>query len=189
MSGERLTDRQNGGLEKRTWILVAVICAILLGVSAIMFVPIKKAADETLPAMMVEQESAEIHSTTLTLRGTWGQQRMGKAAMTFQGVVGTAALDYTLWDGMDELDFTLSGEGQEYGLLGGFFYNHFYTEGHGEGYGWLFTDQDRSCYILVTGLFDDDKEYTIAAPASNAEEARAICEKLGVYQDRFARVS
>ena len=112
MSGERLTDHQNGGLEKRTWILVAVICAILLGVSAIMFVPIKKAADETLPAMMVEQESAEIHSTTLTLRGTWGQQRMGKAAMTFQGVVGTAALDYTLWDGMDELDFTLSGEGR-----------------------------------------------------------------------------
>ena len=47
MSGERLTDRQNGGLEKRTWILVAVICAILLGVSAIMFVPIKKAADES----------------------------------------------------------------------------------------------------------------------------------------------
>ena len=114
---------------------------------------------------------------------------MGKAAMTFQGVVGTAALDYTLWDGMDELDFTLSGEGREYGLLGGFFYNHFYTEDHGEGYGWLFTDHDRSCYILVTGLFDDDKEYTIAAPASNAEEARAICEKLGVYQDRFARVS
>ena len=139
--------------------------------------------------MMVEQESTEIHSTTLTLRGTWGQQRMGKAAMTFQGVVGTAALDYTLWDGMDELDFTLSGEGREYGLLGGFFYNHFYTEDHGEGYGWLFTDHDRSCYILVTGLFDDDKEYTIAAPASNAEEARAICEKLGVYQDRFARVS
>lgn len=189
MSGERLTDHQNGGLEKRTWILVAVICAILLGVSAIMFVPVKKAVDETLPAMMVEQESAEIHSTTLTLRGTWGQQRMGKAAMTFQGVVGTAALDYTLWDGMDELDFTLSGEGREYGLLGGFFYNHFYTEGHGEGYGWLFTDHDRSCYILVAGLFDDDKEYTIAAPASNAEEARAICEKLGVYQDRFARVS
>ena len=90
---------------------------------------------------------------------------------------------------MDELDFTLSGEGREYGLLGGFFYNHFYTEGHGEGYGWLFTDHDRSCYILVTGLFDDDKEYTIAAPASNAEEALAICEKLGVYQDRFARVS
>ena len=175
MSGERLTDHQNGGLEKRTWILVAVICAILLGVSAIMFVPVKKAVDETLPAMMVEQESAEIHSTTLTLRGTWGQQRMGKAAMTFQGVVGTAALDYTLWDGMDELDFTLSGEGREYGLLG--------------GYGWLFTDHDRSCYILVTGLFDDDKEYTIAAPASNVEEARAICEKLGVYQDRFARVS
>ena len=86
MSGERLTDHQNGGLEKRTWILVTVICAILLGVSAIMFVPVKKAADETLPAMMVEQESAEIHSTTLTLRGTWGQQRMGKAAMTFQGV-------------------------------------------------------------------------------------------------------
>ena len=26
MSGERLTDHQNGGLEKRTWILVAVIC-------------------------------------------------------------------------------------------------------------------------------------------------------------------
>ena len=68
MSGERLTDHQNGGLEKRTWILVAVICAILLGVSAIMFVPVKKAVDETLPAMMVEQESAEIHSTTLTLR-------------------------------------------------------------------------------------------------------------------------
>ena len=62
MSGERLTDRQNGGLEKRTWILVAVICAILLGVSAIMFVPIKKAADETLPALMVEQESSEINS-------------------------------------------------------------------------------------------------------------------------------
>lgn len=62
MSGERLTDRQNGGLEKRTWILVAVICAILLGVSAIMFVPIKKAADETRPPMMVEQESAEVHS-------------------------------------------------------------------------------------------------------------------------------
>ena len=51
------------------------------------------------------------------------------------------------------------------------------------------TDHDRSCYILVTGLFDDDKEYTIAAPASNVEEARAICEKLGGYQDRFARVS
>lgn len=105
MSGERLTDHQNGGLEKRTWILVAVICAILLGVSAIMFVPIKKAADETLPAMMVEQESAEIHSTTLTLRGTWGQQRMGKAAMTFQGVgvlprwtipCGTAWMSWTL---------------------------------------------------------------------------------------------
>ena len=135
MSGERLTDRQNGGLEKRTWILVAVICAILLGVSAIMFVPIKKAADETLPAMMVEQESAEIHSTTLTLRGTWGQQRMGKAAMTFQGVVGTAALDYTLWDGMDELDFTLSGEGREYGLLGGFFYNHFIPKTTGRAMG------------------------------------------------------
>lgn len=187
MSGERLTDHQNGGLEKRTWILVAVICAILLGVSAIMFVPVKSRMNETLPAVMLDHESGEMQVTTLTLDGTWGQQRMGKAAMTYKGIVGTAALDYTLWDGMDELDFTLSGEGREYGLLGGFFYNHFYTEGHGEGYGWLFTDHDRSCYILVTGLFDDDKEYIIAAPASSMEEARAICEKLDTYKDSFGK--
>ena len=187
MSGERLTDHQNGGLEKRTWILVAVICAILLGVSAIMFVPIKKAADETLPAMMVEQESAEIHSTTLTLRGTWGQQRMGKAAMTFQGVVGTAALDYTLWDGMDEQSLLLNESADGRHLIGGFFYNHFYSEDHEEGYGWLITDRERSCYLLVTGPLenDSDEEYIIAAPAGSVEEARAICEALGAYPDLF----
>lgn len=187
MSGERLTDHQNGGLEKRTWILVAVICAILLGVSAIMFVPVKKAVDETLPAMMVEQESAEIHSTTLTLRGTWGQQRMGKAAMTFQGVVGTAALDYTLWDGMDEQSLLLNESADGRHLIGGFFYNHFHSEDHEEGYGWLITDRERSCYLLVTGPLesDSDEEYVIAAPAGSVEEARAVCEKLGRYTELF----
>lgn len=187
MSGERLTDHQNGGLEKRTWILVAVICAILLGVSAIMFVPIKKAADETLPAMIVEQESSEIHSTTLTLRGTWGQQRMGKAAMTFQGVVGTAALEDTLWDGMDAFDILLNESADGRHLIGGFFYNHFYSEDHEEGYGWLITDRERSCYLLVTGPLenDSDEEYIIAAPASSVEEARAVCEALGAYPDPF----
>ena len=187
MSGERLPDRSDGGLEKRTWILVAVICAILLGVSAVMFIPVKSKMNETLPAVMLDRDTGEVQVTTLTLNGTWGQQRMGKAAMTYKGLVGTAALDYTLWDGMDELNFTLSGEGREYGLLGGFFYNHFYTESHEEGYGWLFTDHDRSCYILVTGLLDDDKEYIITAPASNEKEAQVICEKLGSYENSFGK--
>lgn len=189
MSGERLTDR-SGGTEKRIWILVAVICAILLGVSAVMFVPVKSKMNETLPAMMFSRKSGETQATTLTLNGTWGQQRMGKSAMTYEGVVGTAALDDTLWDGMDPLDFTLNTDTQGNHLIGGFFYNHYYTENHEEGYGWLFTDRERSCYLLVTGpLADDnnseDEEYIIAAPAANAAEAEAICEKLEAYTGLF----
>ena len=116
---------------------------------------------------------------------------MGKAAMTFQGVVGTAALDYTPC-GTAWMSWTFTPERRRPGVrpVGWVLLQPLlYRRPRGEGYGWLFTDHDRSCYILVTGLFDDDKEYTIAAPASNVEEARAICEKLGVYQDRFARVS
>ncbi len=58
MNGERLTDRP-GGLEKRTWILAAVICAVLLGVSAVMFITVKSKMNETLPAVMLSRESGE----------------------------------------------------------------------------------------------------------------------------------
>ena len=85
MNGERLTDRP-GGLEKRTWILAAVICAVLLGVSAVMFIPVKSKMNETLPAVMLSRESGETQVTTLTLNGTWAQQRMGKSAMTYKGL-------------------------------------------------------------------------------------------------------
>ena len=189
MSGERLPDRSSGGLEKRTWILVAVICAVLLGVSAVMFIPVKSKMNETLPAVMLSRESGEMQATTLTLNGTWGQQRMGKSSMTFKGIVGTAALEDTLWDGMDPIDTLLNESAGGSHLIGGFFYNHFYTESRREGYGWLITDRERSCYLLVTGPLenDSDEEYIIAAPANSMEEARAICEKLGAYKDSFVK--
>lgn len=190
MSGERLPDRSSGGLEKRTWILVAVICAVLLGVSAVMFIPVKSKMNETLPAVMLSRESGEMQATTLTLNGTWGQQRMGKSSMTFKGIVGTAALEDTLWDGMDPIDILLNESAGGSHLIGGFFYNHFYTESRREGYGWLITDRERSCYLLVTGPLenDSDEEYIIAAPANSMEEARVICEKLGTYKDSFIKV-
>ena len=190
MSGERLPDRSSGGgPEKRTWILVAVICAILLGVSAVMFVPVKTNVNETLSAVILDCESGEAQVTTLTLDGTWGQQRMGKSAMTYKGIVGTAALEDTLWDGMDTLDALLNESADGGYLIGGFFYNHFHSEDHKEGYGWLITDRERSCYLLVTGPLEDNstKEYIIAAPASSMEEARAICEKLDAYTDSFGK--
>lgn len=189
MSGERLPDRSSGGLEKRTWILVAVICAVLLGVSAVMFIPVKSKMNETLPAVMLSRESGEMQATTLTLNGTWGQQRMGKSSMTFKGIVGTAALEDTLWDGMDPIDTLLNESAGGSHLIGGFFYNHFYTESRRDGYGWLITDRERSCYLLVTGPLenDSDEEYIIAAPANSMEEARVICEKLGAYKDSFIK--
>ena len=190
MSGERLPDRSSGGLEKRTWILVAVICAVLLGVSAVMFIPVKSKMNETLPAVMLSCESGETQVTTLTLNGTWAQQRMGKSAMTFKGIVGTAALEDTLWDGMDPIDTLLIESADGNHLIGGFFYNHFHSEDHEEGYGWLITDRERSCWLLVTGPLDENnsgKEYIIAAPANSMEEARAICEKLGAYKDSFIK--
>lgn len=190
MSGERLPDRSSGGLEKRTWILVAVICAVLLGVSAVMFIPVKSKMNETLPAVMLDRESGETQVTTLTLNGTWAQQRMGKSSMTFKGIVGTAALEDTLWDGMDPIDTLLNESADSRHLIGGFFYNHFYSEDHEEGYGWLITDRERSCWLLVTGSLDENnsgKEYIIAAPANSMEEARAICEKLGAYKDSFIK--
>lgn len=190
MNGERLTDRSSGGLEKRTWILVAVICAVLLGVSAVMFIPVKSKMNETLPAVMLDRESGEMQATTLTLNGTWAQQRMGKSSMTFKGIVGTAALEDTLWDGMDPIDTLLNESADGRHLIGGFFYNHFYSEDHEEGYGWLITDRERSCWLLVTGPLDENnsgKEYIIAAPANSMEEARAICEKLGAYKDSFIK--
>lgn len=189
MNGERLTDRP-GGLEKRTWILVAVICAVLLGVSAVMFIPVKSKMNETLPAVMLDRESGETQVTTLTLNGTWAQQRMGKSSMTFKGIVGTAALEDTLWDGMDPIDTLLNESADSRHLIGGFFYNHFYSEDHEEGYGWLITDRERSCWLLVTGSLDENnsgKEYIIAAPANSMEEARVICEKLGAYKDSFIK--
>lgn len=186
MNGERLTDRP-GGLEKRTWILAAVICAVLLGVSAVMFIPVKSKMNETLPAVMLSRESGETQVTTLTLNGTWAQQRMGKSAMTFKGIAGTAALEDTLWDGMDEQSLLLNESADGRHLIGGFFYNHFHSEDHEEGYGWLITDRERSCYLLVTGPLesDSDEEYIIAAPAGSVEEARAVCEALGAYPDLF----
>ena len=190
MSGERLPDRSSGGLEKRTWILVAVICAVLLGVSAVMLIPVKSKMNETLPAVMLDCESGEMQATTLTLNGTWGQQRMGKSAMTYKGIVGTAALEDTLWDGMDPIDTLLNESADGNHLIGGFFYNHFHSEDHEEGYGWLITDRERSCWLLVTGPLDENnsgKEYIIAAPANSMEEARAICEKLGAYKDSFIK--
>ena len=190
MSGERLPDRSSGGLEKRTWILVAVICAVLLGVSAVMFIPVKSKMNETLPAVMLSRESGELQATTLTLNGTWGQQRMGKSSMTFKGIVGTAALEDTLWDGMDPIDTLLNESADGSHLIGGFFYNHFHSEDHEEGYGWLITDRERSCYLLVTGPLDENnsgKEYIIAAPANSMEEARAICEKLSAYKGSFIK--
>lgn len=188
MSGERLPDRTGGGMEKKTWILAAVICAVLLGVSAVMFIPVKEKTDETLPAVMQIHGSDEVNTTTLTVNGTWSKQRMGKSAMTYRGIVGSAALGYTLYDGMDDLNVLLTEDLSEGCLMGGFFYNHFYS-GQEEGYGWLYTDRERSCYLLVTGLLTDSNdgdEYLIAAPAANAAEARAICEKLGVYPNSFA---
>ena len=77
-----------------------------------MFIPVKSKMDETF-AVMLSRESGEMQATTLTLNGTWGQQRMGKSSMTFKGIVGTAALEDTLWDGMDPIDTLLNGGAAE----------------------------------------------------------------------------
>ena len=86
-------------------------------------------------------------------------------------------LEYTHKEDTWDLDFKVMDDASGDHLSGGLFYN----SGSGfDGDGWLYTNKEHDGYVLVTSRFDEQDNYMVIAPAETEEEARHICDVLGL---------
>lgn len=167
-------------MKKGFKIAIGMGCLLLLVVLGGLFVPVKTSANVTVPAMILRD--GQLESTGLSIDGTWKHPLANASEQTFSGAIVVDSLEYTHKENTWELDFQLTNDMYDdfYGdyLTGGFFYNE---TGRFTGYGWLYTDEDHDVYVLVTNRNDSQNEdYIVIAPAESEEEARKICDKIGL---------
>lgn len=164
---------------KRRTVFIGIACLAVVMVLVYLFVPRHTQSSVTQPAMIFQRGESDGERTALTIDGTWTHSRAIPSRQSFTGAIQVEALEYTHKENSWELDFRIfpnTAALPEGYLMGGIFYN---STGRFEGHGWLYTDPNHDCYVLVTNRFDSETEdWVVIAPAETEEEARAICNAM-----------
>ena len=167
-------------MKKKSIVGISVICASLFVVCVCVFVPVKKSEDITVPAIIFSDDKLETDITNLSIEGIWNRSIANPSHQSFAGVIQVDALNYTHKESGWNLDFQITNDMSDDCLSGGFFYNSNFNSDF-TGYGWLYTDKNHTYYILVTNKYDSlTEDYIVIAPAETKEEARNICNILGL---------
>lgn len=161
---------------KKKHILLICVGLLIAGIS--LFVPIKTSNRITVPAMILCD--GKLENTNLSIVGTWTHSIAISSRQSFSGTIQVDCLDYTHQENGWKLDFQMINDSSDNYLTGGFFYNS-NSDFHFTGYGWLYTDKNHDYHVLVTNQFDrQNEDYVVVAPAETEEEARAICDIMGL---------
>lgn len=163
-------------MKSKKRIIGIAVCVCLLIAALCLFVPIRTKERVTLPAVVIHDGNSE--HTTLTIDGTWTHTLAAPSRQSFAGKLQVDLLAYTHRADTWDLDFKVMDDASGDHLSGGLFYNS--GSGLG-GDGWLYTSKEHDGYVLVTSRFDEqDDDYIVIAPAETEEEARHICDALGL---------
>lgn len=165
-------------MKSKKRIIGIAVCVCLLIAALCLFVPIRTKERVTLPAVVIRSGDSQAEHTTLTIDGTWTHTLAAPSRQSFAGKLQVDLLAYTHRADTWDLDFKVMDDASGDHLSGGLFYNS--GSGLG-GDGWLYTSKEHDGYVLVTSRFDEqDDDYIVIAPAETEEEARHICDALGL---------
>lgn len=164
-------------MKKKVLFVSAIILCLIIAITYL-FIPIKAKESITLPAIIICGENLQVENTNLTIDGTWTRSMITSPRQSFAGKIQVEMLDYTHKEDGWDLNFQVSDEASINYLSGGFFYN---SSSNLPGYGWLYTDKEHDHYVLVTTHFNNQSDdYIVIAPAETEEEAKHICNIMGL---------
>lgn len=161
------------------WVLVAAVIALL-------FIPMHKDLYIESPAIMINIKTEEITETTIVFDGEWVWKNIWPFGKKYEGKIIVEALEYTnMKDGfLSDVRFIKQRfAGEEKTIkYAGFFYN---SPGNVDGHVTVFTDTDMKMFYIHTSpsspdYIENDEYYVVIAPAESIEEAKEVCEKLGI---------
>ena len=152
--------------------LVIALSLLLVGfvVLLALMIPRIEKVDQQYSALLISRETGEIKDTTVTVNGEWKSRRIGKAKLEFTGRFQVSDLEYTISDTW-ETSTDLKKDSDIKSLMG--FLTYKSDAGVLEA-AVLYANEDRSAFVF------SDSDVTVVIPADNEEDARRICEELGV---------
>jgi len=167
-------------MKKKVLFAIVIILCLIIAITYL-FIPIKAKESITLPAIIIcgGGENLQVENTNLTIDGTWTRSMVTSPHQSFTGKLQIEMLDYTHKEDGWDLNVQVTDEASTNYLSGGFFYN---SNSDLPGYGWLYTDKDHDYYVLVTTHFNNHQsdDYIVIAPAETEEEAKYICNMMGL---------
>lgn len=164
-------------MKKKVLFVFPIILCLIIAITYL-FIPIKAKESITLPAIIICGENLQADNTNLTIEGTWTRSMITSPRQSFAGKIQIEMLDYTHKEDGWDLNFQVTDEASTNYLSGGFFYN---SNSDLLGHGWLYTDKDHDYYVLVTTHFNTQSDdYITIAPAETEEEAKHICNMMGL---------
>lgn len=171
------------------WLLAAAVLVLL-------FVPMSRDFKKELPAFMVNGETGETTATSLTFDGEWVWRNIWpfESGRKYEGKIVIEALDYTNKENtsVSDLYFRTVRFSEDDIVLkeASWFYNSFGDEDRFafDGFVALWADTKLERFYIHTSPSSrgdsenayGDEYYVIIAPAETEEEARKICEELGI---------
>lgn len=165
-------------MKSKKFIIGTAVCICLIILILCLFMPIKTNESITIPAVVISDGNLQVENTNLTIDGTWTRSLATPSCQSFSGKIQIDMLEYTHKEDCWDLNFQVTDEASTNYLSGGFFYN---SNSDFEGYGWLYTDKEHDCYVLVTNQFNNQNDdYVVIAPAETEEAAKRICDVIGL---------
>ncbi|MBQ2795224.1 MAG: hypothetical protein IJF04_04290 [Oscillospiraceae bacterium] len=164
------------------WILLGVVLAFLL-------IPFGHKVDINVPAVMIDTDTGEITQTKVIFEGEWVYRYIWPFSKEYEGDIIIDALDYTkneerFLSSIELIKFDATTDGREIRLASYFYLvpgasSKDFTGGHAT----LFTDKDFEKFMFRTGPStwdEENEEYYVFAPAETEDEAKAICDEIGM---------
>ncbi len=183
----KLKERRMGMKEEtKKDIRAIIIWVFIAAVIAFLFVPMSRDLYIESPAIMIDTKTKEITETTLVFDGEWVWKNIWPFGKEYKGKIIINSLEYTDKDNgfLSDIRFIkqrFTGE-REIIKYASYFYN---SQGSIDGHATVFTDTDMKMFYIHTSpsspdYLENDEYYIIIAPAKNKEEAKEVCEKLGI---------
>ena len=155
----------------KKWMLAVVSMSVIVAaVLLYLFIPLTEKTSKAYSAVMLNKETGQIETTTVTIDGQWSISRIFDQKLGFSGQFRVDALQYTLNDSW-ELDTEFEAiEGAPY-FQG--FLPYKSTQGSLES-AVLYVNADHAAFVYY------DAEYIVFAPAKNEDDAFLLCKAFGL---------
>lgn len=154
------------GNVKRKVILLCVLAIILCMIGLI--IPSKRHVETEWDAVIIEKDTLSVRKTSISLNGKLKARLISKNPISYRGKFEIAALEDTKYIESFGTEIEFSKIKDCWWGAGS------YLKSDGGGFVTFYTDKEFSCYAYYDG------DTIVVAPASTIEEARAVCDSLGM---------